>query len=143
MTSRLLDPASLDDDAFVRAFAALQVAPGCFHHRDHVRLAWLYLRRHPVTEALELYAAGLKRFAASVGKPGLYHETITWAFLLLIRERAERRPHATFDAFANANPDLLTWEPSALRRFYEDETLRSDLARRVFVMPDRLQPIAD
>ena len=34
-------------------------------------------------------------------------------------------------------PDLLAWKPSALDRLYTPETLASDRARRVFVMPDR------
>ena len=32
----------------------------------------------------------LRRFAAHHRVPGLYHETITWAYLLLIRERMQR-----------------------------------------------------
>ena len=34
------------------------------------------------------------------------------------------------------NEDLLRWNPSILERYYERETLGSELARRVFVMPD-------
>src|SRR5262249_34307385 len=74
-------------------------------------------------------------------KAGLYHETITWAYLLLIRERMERQgegANASFEAFARANPDLMTWKPSVLAAYYRDETLASPLARRTFVMPDRL-----
>ena len=41
--------------------------------------------------------------------------------------------------FAEANTDLLTWRDPVLRSYYRDETLRSGLARRVFLLPDRLQ----
>ncbi len=102
------------DAAFVRDFEAGRVES--FHHRDHVRLAWAYLELEPPVRALDRFVSALKAFAASRGKPDLYHETITWAFLLLIQERRATSPAGDFDAFALANADLLTWKPSILDR---------------------------
>ncbi|MEA2601286.1 MAG: hypothetical protein QOF89_2278 [Acidobacteriota bacterium] len=132
---------TLTDADFVRSFEDCTLPNSAFHHRDHVRLAWIYLRRHPPLEALRRFADSLKRFAAANGHPGLYHETITWAYLLLIQERMARGEAATWAAwedFAARNLDLLTWKPSILDRYYTPETLGSELARRVFVMPDRI-----
>lgn len=125
----------MTETEFVQGFEDCTLPNEAFHHRDHVRLAWLYLRRYPALEALTRFAEGLKRFAAAHGHPGLYHETITWAFLFLIRERMA--DEETWDDFAAKNPDLLTWKPSVLDRYYEKETLFSDRARRIFVLPDR------
>jgi hypothetical protein len=128
----------LDDAALLRAFEAGTLPPSTFHHREHVRVAWLYLKREPPLTALARFAEGLQRFAAAQGHAGLYHETVTWAYLLLIRERMERDgTAATSEEFAGRNPDLLSWKPSILDRYYRAETLGSELARRVFVMPDR------
>ena len=132
----------MTDAEFLASFEDSSLPNSAFHHRDHVRLAWLYLRRHSPLEALTRFADGLRRFATANGHPGLYHETITWAFLLLIRERMERGDHGdtaagSWEEFAAANPDLLTWKPSVLDRYYRPETLGSELARRIFVMPDR------
>ena len=80
----------------------------------------------------------IKRFADAKGATGLYHETITWAFLLLIAERQARQPAATWEAFAAAHAGLLVWKPSILQRNYSKELLASELARRTFVMPDRI-----
>jgi hypothetical protein len=60
------------------------------------------------------------------------------AYFLLIHERMAEASEATFDAFAARCTELLGWKPSILDRYYEAATLGSDLARRVFVMPDRL-----
>jgi hypothetical protein len=124
---------------FVTAFESASLPESAFHHRDHVRLAWIYLRESPAPAALEKFVGGLKRFAAAKGKTGLYHETITWAYLLLINERMERfgrqRP---FEDFAAANQDLLVFRPSILESYYRAETLGSELARRTFLLPDRL-----
>ena len=123
----------MSDAELLAGFADGSLEP--FHHRDHVRVAWLYLRREPLLAAAERFTADLKRFAAAKGSPGLYHETITLAFLFLIRERMLDEP---FDEFATKNADLLCWKPSPLERFYRAETLASERARQAFVLPDRL-----
>jgi hypothetical protein len=132
----------VSDDQFVSAFEKGEIARDSFHHVDHVRLAFLYLRRFPPLIALDRFSTGLSRFAAAGGKPNLYHETITWAFMLLIRERMERRfresgRRADWNEFAAENPDLLSWNGHVLKTYYRDETLASDFARRIFVLPDR------
>ena len=129
----------MNDIDFLHAFETGALPATDFHHRDHVRVAWLYLREETPSGAIGRFAESLKRFAKRAGKEGLYHETITWAFLLLVHERMGRASAATFEDFAAKNPDLLTWSPSVLDRYYRRETLASDLARRVFVMPDRLE----
>lgn len=128
----------MDDQEFITQFEAGALPAESFHHQDHVRMAWLYLDRAPVLEALVNFAESLKRFAAANGKPGLYHETITWAYIFLINERRARfdRQH-TWHEFAAANADLLDWRNGILRQYYRAETLSSALARRVFVMPDQ------
>jgi hypothetical protein len=113
-------------------------APGEFHHADHVRVAFAYVVQFPFLEAVEKFSAALKRFALAKGKPNLYHETITWAYLLLIRERIARSDRAqTWEEFAERNPDLLVWKGGVLATLYRQETLDADLARHSFVLPDR------
>jgi hypothetical protein len=133
---------ALDDVALLAAFEQGTLPAECFSHREHVRVAWLYLRREAPGLAMERFVADLQRLARGYGKPGLYHATITWAYLLLIRERIERTPGLDFGGFAAAYPELLARTPSLLARYYRDETLASELARRVFVMPDRLAAAA-
>jgi len=128
----------MDDREFIERFESCTLPAADFPHRAHVRLAWLYLQEAPPLEALARFCTSLQRFATSLGKTTLYHETITWAYLLLIHERMARNPVSDFSTFAAANPDLLTWNPSVLDRYYRPETLQSDLAKRVFVMPDRM-----
>lgn len=103
----------MNDHEFVEAFEACAF-PGSFHHRDHVRLAWIYLRDLPLLDVFDRFAASLKRFATARGNPGLYDATITRAYLLLIHERMERKPADDFESFTRDNADLLTWNPSVL-----------------------------
>ena len=127
-------PHERTDDELIAAFESATLAASDFHHADHVRVGWIYVRRHPLLFALPLFVAALKNFATAKGAHGLYHETITCAYLLLIHERMQQ--HQSFDEFRAANADLFTWKPSILDRYYRPETLASDEARRTFVHPD-------
>ena len=128
----------MQDEEFIKQFESCALAGESFHHEDHVKLVWLYLRRYPVLEALTRFTEGLKRFASAHGKTGLYHETITWAYVFLIHERVRRLgEEPSWEAFVAANADLLDWQNNILTAYYRDETLRSELARQVFVLPDR------
>jgi hypothetical protein len=130
----------VDDQEFIEAFESCTLPAEEFHHRDHVRLAWLYLRQDSVLAALARFSEGLKRFAQVQGKSGLYHETVTWAYIFLINERMERTGRsATWEEFAARNGDLLSWKASILKLYYREETLKSELARRVFVLPDQVR----
>jgi hypothetical protein len=107
-----------------------------FHHQQHVQVAWLFVRKYGMPGALGEFSTAIKRFADAKGATGLYHETITWAFLLLIAERQARTPASTWQTFEAANADLLVWKPSILERYYSKQLLGSELARRAFLMPD-------
>jgi hypothetical protein len=133
----------LDDDQLLAKFTTASLTGAEFGHADHVRLAWLHLRRWPLADAARRVTAGLQRLAAAHGGPERYHATITWAFLLLVHERQQASPAGTWEAFAAAHPDLLTWQPSVLDRYYRPATLQSPRARQGFVMPDRLCGGAD
>ena len=130
----------MTDDELLRSFESGDEPPGGFHHEQHVRVAWIYLQRLPLAEALGRFTTALKHFAERQGAPGLYHETITVAFVLLINERLSDSHDLRWPEFAARHPDLLAWKPSILDRFYRAETLSSPRARHGFVMPDRLAP---
>jgi hypothetical protein len=122
----------------IAQFESGSLPPTAFHHADHVRMAFAYLRQYPQLQALEKFSAALKLFAKAQGKENLYNETITWAYVFLIHERMSRSGGTqTFEEFAEANPDLLMWKNGILKRYYAEETLQSDLAKRVFVFPDK------
>ena len=103
-----------------------------------MRLAFAYLSQFPALEALDKFATALKRFATARGKAQFYNETITLAYFFLIRERMARSPSGAWEEFAVQNPDLLVWKGGILGRYYREGTLQSELARTVFVFPDKV-----
>jgi hypothetical protein len=134
-----MNQAKLQDEDFIAQFESCTLSGENFHHQDHVRLAWLYLCRYSLIDALIRFSEGLKRFAISKGKAGLYHETITIAYIFLIHERMKRNSiEQSWQEFADDNTDLLDWKNNVLKGFYREETLFSDFARSVFVFPDKI-----
>ena len=127
----------MTNEELIDAFETDSVPESAFHHADHVRLAFAYLSQYPVLQALEKFAGALKRYATARGKSQLYHETITHAYFFLIRERMARCSGADWDEFASRNSDLLTWKGGILSRYYQENTLQSELARTVFLFPDK------
>jgi hypothetical protein len=126
----------MDDAALVEGFEACSLPATVFCHAEHVRVAWLYLTSGaPFEEAALRFCKGLRRYAESLGEADRYHETITWAFLALVNERRHASGATRFDSFAEQNRDLFEPDLAALTRFYDRETLQSELARRVFLLP--------
>lgn len=129
-------PEGMTDGELVEAFEGATLPEHAFGHVDHVRLAWIYLGRLPLLDAIRVYSAGLRRFAETKGSPGKYHETVTWAFLVLVNERLQDGgADLTWPEFAARNPDLLRFRDGALFERYDPSILDSDLARKVFVLP--------
>lgn len=116
-------------------FEAGRVDPARFPHRAHVEVGYKLLERHPFPEALLQLARGLRELATKAGKPGVYHETITAAFLALIAERRLSGCFTDWEDFAARNPDLFRKE--LLADIYEPALLRSALARQTFILPRR------
>jgi len=126
----------LSDEALIAGFEAAALESGTFHHAEHVRVAWLYFQRYEPAAALERFATKIRALVTALGAADKYHETITWAYLLLIRERLV--PGESWEAFAAGAEDLLDPKGAVLRRYYSPQVLASDRARGRFVLPDRL-----
>ena len=105
-------------------------------------IAWHYARTRPGPQGLADLARGIQELAVALGKTNLYHETLTWGWFSLVRERVERLgPSATWEDFEAASPDILSG--AAIFELYDKSTLDSPLTRRVFLMPDRRAPSAE
>jgi len=122
-------------DTLIEAFETNRITNHEFHHRDHVRMAWTYLRQYGFPAGAQRFVDALQRFAAANGKPQLYHATITWAYLVTISDRMSRH-ESDWETFAAANPDLFTWKPSIIDALYDPATIASEHAKRVFVLPN-------
>ena len=72
-------------------------------------------------EAVQHFAAALKRLTSQLGIPGKYHETITWFFMFLIEERRKEFIRLATGIHSGANNDDLfaRGEDGILNRYYK------------------------
>lgn len=128
----------LDDSEVVVRFEATTLSPADYRHREHLRIAFAMLRDTDLADAALRFRRALQRYAAAIGAAAKYHETLTWAYLVLIQARMHATADADSRAFLARNPDLLDHRRGALARYYDVAAITaSPLARRVFVLPER------
>ncbi|MFY9741654.1 MAG: hypothetical protein WA252_03755 [Candidatus Sulfotelmatobacter sp.] len=132
-----MNAAAISDFDLVTLFERGKTPGENFRHADHLRLAYAYLHEYPTLVALGKFSQALQRYAGARGKTQLYNETITCAYFFLIRERMARSEDQGWEDFVRNNPDLLIWKDGILSRYYHEATLKSGLARRVFILPDK------
>ena len=95
-------------DELIAGFEGGTIAPGAFGHREHIRLAWLYLQRHGRPDAERRLLAGLRAFAAAAGKPDKFDAALTLAWVARIDAAAATlAPDHSFDDLLVHHPGLL------------------------------------
>jgi hypothetical protein len=107
---------------------------GGFGHREHLELAWTYLRLQPFEEAQRVMIAAIRHIARAHGAEDKYHETITRAWLHFVAVHMQRWGAESFEEFIEANADLL--DRKLLEHFYSRELIFGEPARAVWVDPD-------
>jgi hypothetical protein len=110
---------------------------GRFGHREHLELAWSYVRAEPLAQACDSIAASIRAFAAREGASDLYHETLTrfWVLAVAIADAAYEPEH--FAQLLERAPHLL--DKALPERHWTAERLWSPDARRDWVPPDLVQ----
>jgi len=131
---------SLDDLKFRDAFEAGDVPPAKFRHREHVRLAYIYLCESDQHAAnVRMRSALLHFLKVNNVPPGKYHETLTRSWTDAVRHFMDvNEPSNSSDEFLARGLQLLNTE--LMLTHYSREVLFSEEARRRFLEPD-LTPI--
>src|SRR5271168_2476523 len=116
----------MTDQEIIGQFESCTLAKSDFSHANHVRVAFLYLQRFAIVEAIAEFSKGIRRLAASYGKADKYHETMTQAYMFIIHDRmSQNGMSGTWEEFASANLDLLKDGKSILEQYYRSATLVS------------------
>jgi hypothetical protein len=123
------------DEHFRLSLERCEIPNKAFRHRDHLRLAWIYLRQSdPDTAALRL-GESIRRFAHHWGVGRKYHETLSRAWVRIVALAIAETPNAAdFESLLTARPHLL--DKKLPLRHYTPGRLWDDTAREGWVEPD-------
>jgi hypothetical protein len=125
----------MTDEEFVKRFEECTLAE--FHHADHIRMAWLYLRKFGYEIGSRKVKEGIRAFAAAKNQNQLYHETITEFWIRLVQHVIASYPHLeTFAEFFAAFPPLQN--SKSIYSHYRKDFLMSENVRREWHYPDIL-----
>lgn len=129
----------MNDELFLQRFEAADLPEAAWHHREHLRVAYLYLRRYSFVEAMEKARSGIQAVNAAQKIPESidrgYHETMTLGWMRLVQcALAEFGPEESSDAFLDKHSHLLARR--ALLFFYSRDRLMSAEAKARFIEPD-------
>jgi hypothetical protein len=128
----------MNDQHFLEQFENCSLPQEQFRHRNHLRLAWIYLSRFPLEEARLKLTQAIVRYATHLGATQIYNETLTCAWLYLVQQ-ARQEPTPDFDVFIKKNNYLL--DKDLPLQYYSRERLESEAARKQYLEPD-LKPFS-
>jgi len=128
-----------DDAEFLKEFESTTWPKEKWHHRQHIKVAYLYLRRYPFAQAQARIRERIKAYNAAKQVPESltsgYHDTLTQAWMHLVYfTLCEYGPADNADVFYEQHPQL--WGKKALRFYYTKERFLSPEAKAAFVSPD-------
>jgi transketolase len=134
---KLLRPIS--DEDFLAQFESTAWPYLEWYHRQHIKVAYLYLRKYPFAQAQARVRERIKAFNAAKKVPesltGGYHDTMTQAWMHLVHfTLCEYGAAADADTFYEQHPQL--WNQKALRFYYTKERFLTPEAKEKFVVPD-------
>jgi len=125
----------MTDEELLRAFESCAIPASAFHHREHLRVTWLYLCRDGLADGAQNMAEGIRRLARSHGHEDRYHETITrfWIHVVSLGMR-DGSEAASSDDFVDQHPHIL--DKHLMGVHYSTVALHAPAARAAFVEPD-------
>lgn len=134
------DPSSaMTDEQFLQAFESQTLPIERWTHRAHLRVAVIYLQRHPFDDALRRMRSGIQAYNSAKDVENSltsgYHETITHAWLHIVWAMLRQYgASGTAGEFLDEHPELA--ERKILRLFYSRERIMSPEAKGAFLEPD-------
>jgi hypothetical protein len=124
----------MSDDEFLATFEHGEFAGDAFPHRAHLRMAWPYVTDLGPDAAIRRAADGIRNLAWHNGRPELYHDTLTRAWVYVVAAATAHSRPATFAELLVRHPQLL--DKQLLLKHYSSDVLASAGARATWIGPD-------
>jgi uncharacterized protein (DUF924 family) len=115
------------DDDFLAAFEAGAIPPAHFGHREHLRVAFLHVRRLGEEKAAPRVLDAIRRFATRAGKAHIFDEPMTRRWLARVAASSRRLALVEdFASFLARAPELRVPDFETVLRFWFPRGLDAD-----------------
>lgn len=105
-------------------------------HAAHLSVAVWHLLHYPRDEATKRIRAGIQRYNASLGNTAGYHETVTLAWIAILAHFLQESPAESAAGELAAEAVKRFGAARYLSKYFSNQLLFSDLARKEWVEPD-------
>ncbi|MFA0963841.1 hypothetical protein AB9P05_18695 [Roseivirga sp. BDSF3-8] len=128
----------LSDDPLEQQMISVTLDPSLFTHEAHLRLAWVYIRKYGVEQAIDNIGEQIRQFAAKNGAPDKYNQTVTEAAVRIVYHFYLKASEVDFHTLIEQYPRLKTDFISLLRAHYSFDLFQDAKAKRSYLQPDLL-----
>ncbi|MDF0717273.1 hypothetical protein PY092_14005 [Muricauda sp. 334s03] len=128
----------MNDADFIKAFETGKFPPEQFHHKAHIKLAWIYLNLFDEETAISKTCEAIKNFDKLHGDGTKYHMTLTVAAVKVVHHFRQKSNAITFDEFVCEYPRLVTSFKELLFQHYGENVLADQKAKTAYLEPDLL-----
>ena len=128
----------LSDNQFEEQFSNASLDPAIFSHEAHLRLAWIYINKYGIDQAIENISAQLQQYVESLGVKDKYNATVTIAATRAVYHFMLRSDTKHFYRFMAENQRLKFNFKELLSHHYTTDIFRSENAKNEYLQPDLL-----
>lgn len=111
--------------------------PADFTHEAHIRLVWILRNQESSESVYSEVSQIIKNYANAIGEGHIYHETLTYAAVMITLHFIAKTKADEFYEFIEDNLDLMISFKELIEEHYSQELLQLPQAKTQILPPDR------
>ena len=126
------------DSQFEKQFNNCTLPAQFFTHEAHLRLAWIYIDKYGLEQAIQLIDHQLLNFVDALGSRDKYNKTVTIAAVKVVNHFKLLSKARNFSDFIAENTQLGNNFKALIAQHYRTDIFNSTLAKIEYLPPDLL-----
>lgn len=127
----------LELKGFIEQLEQLSLPSALFDHKGHLKAAFAFNLFNEKELAIRKCCHAISRYAEHLGAKEKFHHTITASLMVLVRQRMTEPAILNFEDLLQKNSGLVDDAYHELLQYYDEEVLKSAVARQYFVPPNK------
>lgn len=128
----------LTDSEFGQQFKSRELDPALFCHEAHLRLAYIYIGKYGLDQAIRNICDQLEAYSKHLGATDKYNTTLTVAAIKAVYHFMQKSKTNDFKGFIAEFPQLKYGFKRLLQSHYDFDIFNSQKAKKSFLEPNLL-----